>query len=255
MSKIAHIIYGVSASGKSELAKTLFEPDTVYINRDLERKRFLGLKPNDDVWSQYSFQRHVELGVSRICEELLEEAMDFYDPIVIDSTNLRVRDRRQMIERLEKNGYEVVLHNTTITDDLNVYFKTNDSRKSGRLPHWVIHNQFLRQAMNDDLPDEIFQEANVLLVELEDMNEVALKALASNSESPEWDYIQFISTRNAFDYEELEYSLFMMGFDMTKHRLFMKPNDKEMSVAEYKDLIYSKCLLNKNLVKESMMVC
>lgn len=135
----AYVTIGISASGKSTLAKKLCEElGLVEINRD--NIRFGKIDVGGD-WSSYQMNRENENRVTNIFYDEIKESSDNKKDIIISDTNLNMKYLKQMIYKLDKLGYEICLIEMSISlaDAINYDYKRERS-----VGHDVIEKQYSR---------------------------------------------------------------------------------------------------------------
>lgn len=128
--KTLYIMSGISGSGKSTVAKTLF-PFATYLNADSIRRELTGDESdqtrNTDVF-KVLYERlkwFVEIGVS---------------DIIVDNTSLTVHDRKKIIDHAKKYGdIHVVI--VFIKPDIGLAIYRNSMRER-KVPIDVIRRQF-----------------------------------------------------------------------------------------------------------------
>ena len=101
----AHIMIGISGSGKSTYVKEHATPDSVVVNNDSARRRFVGINPEDNLWDYYKFDKNVESQVKSEIDALINHALYNDKDLWIDNTNLTVAKNKHLKEFLEQLGY------------------------------------------------------------------------------------------------------------------------------------------------------
>jgi predicted kinase len=170
--KIAHIIWGCSASGKSTIAANILDNylhqgyDGVILERDEIRKSILKdrCEYSHDVnfWSQWKFTKENEAQVTQIFENCLEAYIkqDQF-ALIISDTNLQEKYRLPLIKRLEEAGFTVIVQRV---DEEYRTLLERDSKRKDSVGQQVIARQYaqwLRQVYslpeinNNDLPRAI----------------------------------------------------------------------------------------------------
>lgn len=132
----AIITVGISASGKTTFAKSLVEQGWFDINRDWIR--FNIVCPGAD-WGTYRFTRKRERDVTTIQEDMVMEAAENQNNIVISDTNLNPNTRQKWVEVLTDLGYSVEIKDFPIT--LEEAYKRDQLRVNG-VGREVIYQQW-----------------------------------------------------------------------------------------------------------------
>lgn len=270
----AYIFYGVSASGKSRYASNLLRElrennsIAIYINRDTTRREVLGLQHYHNLWHKYKFKKDVELKVTELCNNQLNQAIQNNKDIIIDNTHLNLEERNKLVSFLKSKSYQVELINFTGTEKLWRYIRDNKKRRDSLPSSGIINDQFIRQCINKDVPEWIFQEARIALVDIDgtvahnnghrdyfDYKKVdkdlpiqhTIEVIQALYETDRIDYIQFLSGRESTCYDLTLQWLEKQGFDMSIHNLFMRlKNDRRKDLIIKKEIL-DNCLLNKNI--------
>lgn len=110
----AYVTVGVSASGKSSLAKKMMEEGKVQgiVERDQIRRNLF----NFQQWSEYKFSRQKESQVSDIHCAMIEGFASLGDcNIIVSDTNLNESHRNALIAFLESVGFEVEVIDCDVT--------------------------------------------------------------------------------------------------------------------------------------------
>lgn len=106
--KRPHLIvtYGMSASGKSTVSRSLLELlGAVRVRSDVERKRLFGLKPDDDGQSALGkgiYSTEATEKTYRKLEELAAKIIDAGYPVIVDAVFLNYQEREHF-RKLAKN--------------------------------------------------------------------------------------------------------------------------------------------------------
>lgn len=132
----AVITVGISASGKSTLAKEYVEKGYTEVNRDWIR--FNVVKPGAD-WRTYKFNKTNEAEVDRIQGQMVMEAWGNCKNVIISDTNLNANTRHKMIESLKDLGYDVEIVAVPVT--LAEAYKRDAFRENG-VGQAVIYRQW-----------------------------------------------------------------------------------------------------------------
>lgn len=140
--KTAIITVGVSASGKSTLAKYLIEnreedEDFVEINRD--NIRFSEIDPGGD-WSTYIFNDENEIAVTKIFKQQLLNAVQQNKSVILSNTNLNRKNYKRDLDVLISNGYNVAF--VVLNIPLDVCIKRDASRGKMSVGEDVIRKQY-----------------------------------------------------------------------------------------------------------------
>jgi predicted ABC-type ATPase len=138
-----YVMIGLPASGKSTFMNFVYDPefsDTVFVystDNVLERiAKQLG-KTYDDV-----FQNHIDSAKTE-SDIWLAEAIKMKVDIYCDQTNLGVKKRRGIIDKMKRAGYDVeaiVFRAPESEDDIIEWNHRLKSRKGKTIPDNVIHN-------------------------------------------------------------------------------------------------------------------
>lgn len=129
----AWITVGISASGKTHWTQ---EQDAVDINRDWIR--FNIIAPGTD-WGSYKFNKTKENEVTKIQEQMVMDALEKGQDVVISDTNLNPVTRTKWIQLLTILGYEVEIKEFDV--DLETAYKRDSLRKNG-VGQNVIYSQY-----------------------------------------------------------------------------------------------------------------
>lgn len=134
--KKAYITIGVSASGKSTLAKEYLakHPNLVEVNRD--HTRFNVISPGAN-WSNYNFKHEKE--VSEYQEQLIESASQNNHDIIVSDTNINKKYRDQLIKKLDNLGYQIEIINLDLP--YKELIKRDNLRENG-VGESVIYRQY-----------------------------------------------------------------------------------------------------------------
>lgn len=132
----AVITVGVSASGKSTLAKEYVNKGYVEINRDWIR--FNIVQPGAN-WSNYKWKN--EKTVNEIEGKMVMEAWSDEKNIIISNTNLNGGVRTMMIDSLKDLGYDVEVISLDVTREEAV---KRDNLRANGVGESVIYKQHLQ---------------------------------------------------------------------------------------------------------------
>lgn len=268
----AHIMIGISGSGKSTYVKEHATPGSVVVNNDSIRRRFVGINPEDNLWDYYKFDKNVESQVKSETDALINHAFYNNKDLWIDNTNLTIAKNEHLKEFLEKLGYEVYFHNLNTSSNINTYLYRNQQRVNELKPS-VINDQYIRACINNYVDFETGDrvQARIALVDID-----GTVADHCNQRSPfDWskvyndkprlyvietlnalynfgsiDFIQFLSGRESICYDHTMLWLQdVAGFDMTKHRLLMRQRRDNRKDVIIKSEIYENCIKDKYEIK------
>ena len=98
----AHIMIGISASGKSTYVKEHATSDSVVVNNDSIRRRFVNINPEDNLWDYYKFDKNVESQVKSETDALINHAFYNNKDLWIDNTNLTASKNEHLKKHLKK---------------------------------------------------------------------------------------------------------------------------------------------------------
>ena len=84
----AHVMIGISGSGKSTYVKKHATTDSVIINNDSVRRRCLNIDPKDNLWDYYKFDKNVESQVKSEINNLINYGFYNNKDLWIVNTNL-----------------------------------------------------------------------------------------------------------------------------------------------------------------------
>ena len=268
----AHIMIGISGSGKSTYVKEHTTPGSVIVNNDSARRRFVGINSEDNLWDYYKFDKNVESQVKSEIDALINHALYNDKDLWIDNTNLTVAKNKHLKEFLEQLGYEVHFHNLNTSSNINTYLYNNQQRIN-RLKPSVINDQYIRVCINNYVNFETGDrvQARIALVDIDgtvadhfnerspfDWSKVSndrprpyvietLKALYNFGSI---DFIQFLSGRESICYDDTMIWLQnVAGFDMTRHRLLMRQRKDNRKDVIIKSEIYENCIKDKYEIK------
>ena len=268
----AHIMIGISASGKSTYVKEHATSNSVIINNDNARRRFVGINPEDNLWDYYKFDKNVESQVKSETDALINDAFYNNKDLWIDNTNLTAIKNENLKKFLEQLGYEVHFHNLNISSNINTYLCRNQQRINELKPS-VINDQYIRACINNYVDFETGDrvQSRIALVDIDgtvadhcnqrspfDWSRVSndrprpyvietLKALYNFGSI---DFIQFLSGRESICYDDTMIWLQnVAGFDMTRHRLLMRQRKDNRKDVIIKSEIYENCIKDKYEVK------
>lgn len=105
--------------------------------------------------------------VTNLCNNQLNQAIQNNKDIIIDNTHLNLEERNKLVSFLESKSYQVELINFTNTEKLRQYVKDNKERRDSLPNSGIINDQFIRQCINKDVPEWVFQEAKIALVDID----------------------------------------------------------------------------------------
>ena len=265
----AHIMIGISASGKSTYVKEHATSNSVIINNDSARRRFVGIKPEDNLWNYYKFDKNVESQVKSEINNLINYGFQYKKDLWIDNTNLTAIKNENLKKFLEQLGYEVHFHNLNTSSNINTYLYRNQQRIDELKPS-VINDQYIRACINNYVDFETGDrvQARIALVDIDGTvaikcnrspfeynkaandtpNQYVIDTINALYETKRIDYIQFLSGRESYSYELTRDWLIRHGFDMNKHRLLMRRTGDHRKDAIIKQEIYETCL-KQNAIK------
>ena len=268
----AHIMIGISASGKSTYVKEHATPGSVIVNNDSVRRRCLNIDPKDNLWDYYKFDKNIESQVKSETDALINDAFYNNKDLWIDNTNLTAIKNENLKKFLEQLGYEVHFHNLNISSNINTYLCRNQQRINELKPS-VINDQYIRACINNYVDFETGDrvQSRIALVDIDgtvadhcnqrspfDWSRVSndrprpyvietLKALYNFGSI---DFIQFLSGRESICYDDTMLWLQnVAGFDMTRHRLLMRQQKDNRKDVLIKSEIYENCIKDKYEVK------
>ena len=263
---------GISASGKSTYVKEHATSNSVIINNDNARRRFVGINPEDNLWDYYKFDKNVESQVKSETDALINDAFYNNKDLWIDNTNLTAIKNENLKKFLEQLGYEVHFHNLNISSNINTYLCRNQQRINELKPS-VINDQYIRACINNYVDFETGDrvQSRIALVDIDgtvadhcnqrspfDWSRVSndrprpyvietLKALYNFGSI---DFIQFLSGRESICYDDTMIWLQnVAGFDMTRHRLLMRQRKDNRKDVIIKSEIYENCIKDKYEIK------
>lgn len=100
------ILVGISGSGKSTWTREYIQknPDTLRINRDDIRKSLVGTLKN---YYQNKNIKYLENTVTNISEHILQKLLASNFSIIIDNTNLKIKDIERILELTKNMLYEI----------------------------------------------------------------------------------------------------------------------------------------------------
>ena len=268
----AHIMIGISASGKSTYVKEHATSNSVIINNDNARRRFVGISPEDNLWDYYKFDKNIESQVKSEADALINHAFYNKKDLWIDNTNLTAIKNENLKKFLEQLGYEVYFHNLNTSSNINTYLYRNQQRINELKPS-VINDQYIRACINNYVDFETGDrvQARIALVDIDgtvadhcnqrshfDWFKVyndkprfyvieTLKALYNFGSI---DFIQFLSGRESICYNDtMVWLQDVAGFDMTRHRLLMRQQKDNRKDVLIKSEIYENCIKDKYDIK------
>ena len=263
---------GISASGKSTYVKEHATSNSVIINNDNARRRFVGINPEDNLWDYYKFDKNVESQVKSEINNLINYGFQYKKDLWIDNTNLTAIKNENLKKFLEQLGYEVHFHNLNTSSNINTYLYRNQQRINELKPS-VINDQYIRACINNYVDFETGDrvQSRIALVDIDgtvadhclqrsplDWFKVSnnrprlyvietLKALYNFGSI---DFIQFLSGRESICYDDTMLWLQnVAGFDMTRHRLLMRQQKDNRKDVFIKSEIYENCIKDKYEVK------
>ena len=157
---VAILTVGISASGKSTWAEKKIReggflvcpldysskiPKWVEVNRDKARATlFPGLALKEQMrpnWDKYRFTKDRERRVTDYCNDLIKNAYDHGQNIIVSDTNLNSNTRENLKTFFEGYDYEVLIEEFPIS--LDEAYK-RDSMRLGGVGQGVIYKQYLR---------------------------------------------------------------------------------------------------------------
>ena len=155
--KMVVVFFGMTASGKSTLAKVWAEVyQAAYHNTDRIRKELAGMKPSDKGANQVAQGIYSAAFTAKTYEAMLDCArQDFvhgYDIVVLDGSYSKQRDRNQVKRLTEEVGAGVVFIFCTCSDGevrrrLELRAKDTEAVSDGS---WEV---YLHQKNNFEIPD------------------------------------------------------------------------------------------------------
>lgn len=259
---------GISGSGKSTYVKEHATPNSVIINNDSARRRFVGINQEDNLWDYYKFDKNVESQVKSEINDLINYGFQYKKDLWIDNTNLTAINNERLKERLEQLGYEVCFHNLNTSSNINRYLYRNQQRINKLQPS-VINDQYIRACINNYVDFETSDrvQARIALVDIDGTvaikcdrspfeynkadndtpNQYVIDTINALYETKRIDYIQFLSGRESYSYELTRNWLIRHGFDMNKHRLLMRKTKDCRRDSIIKNEIYESCLKQNNI--------
>lgn len=137
------VLVGLPASGKSTLMSFVDDPefsDTVFVystDNILERTAKQLGKTYDDVFEKHIKSAQLEADI------WLAEAIKMKVDVYWDQTNLGVKKRRNIIEKMKKEGYSVeaiVFLPPETEEDIIEWNRRLRSREGKTIPDHIIHN-------------------------------------------------------------------------------------------------------------------
>ena len=134
----AIITLGISASGKSTLAKVVPYKE---INRD-DIRFGLVMQGAKGGWKKYKFSKENENRVTEIELKMFHDAAANKEDIIISNTNLNKNIRQQWIDRCIKAGYNVKI--AVLNVPLEVAKERDSSRGEKMVGSGVIESQFVK---------------------------------------------------------------------------------------------------------------
>ena len=268
----AHVMIGISGSGKSTYVKKHAISGSVIVNNDSIRRHSLNISPKHNLWDHYKFDKTVESQVKSETNALINYAFHYKKDLWIDNTNLTATKNEHLKEFLEKLNYEVCFHNLNTSSNINTYLHQNQQRINKLQPS-VINDQYIRACINNYVDFETGDrvQARIALVDID-----GTVADHCNQRSPfDWskisndkprsyvietlnalynfgsiDFIQFLSGRDSICYEDtILWLQNVAGFDMTRHRLLMRQQKDNRKDVLIKSEIYENCIKDKYEVK------
>lgn len=139
--KTCYVMVGLPASGKSTFIKDMcaMDPDAFVYSTDniLERIASQLGKTYDDVFSKHISYAQTEADI------WLDEAIKNDLNIIWDQTNLGVKKRRNIINRMNRKGYRVeciAFRMPQSVDDITEWNARLHSRKGKTIPENIIQN-------------------------------------------------------------------------------------------------------------------
>lgn len=142
--KTAIVTVGISASGKSTFAREWVEADKgnrIEINRDNIRRHLAEFGGGLFSWDTWKWNKEGE--VTRIADDMFDEAARAGDAVIISDTNLNPKYRAALIAKLNLYGYEVEVMDFPIS--IEEAWK-RDAKRADGVGHSVIakqHDQWL----------------------------------------------------------------------------------------------------------------
>lgn len=142
--KKVYILIGCGGSGKSTRARELTNIDTIIVERDMAREQLIvskcsEWKPHYNLWCYWKFKW--EKTIDLIIEDMFNLCIDLNKNIVISNTNLNPLKVKELRDKFEALGYEVieeVIGGELTLDDL---WKRNLNRKNV-LSHDVVAKHY-----------------------------------------------------------------------------------------------------------------
>lgn len=187
----AVVTVGVSASGKSTYAAELVKQGYTEINRDWIRFNIVCPGAN---WSNWKWKREKE--VSRIHGQMIMEAWERSENIVVSDTNLATGRRESLVQHLTDLGYEVEIK--VMECQLETAWKRDNLRANG-VGENVIYGQnlsfldFMNRKVyvpNPELPDTIIVDVDGTIAQMHDRGAFEWKKVGQDL--PRWFIIQMV---------------------------------------------------------------
>lgn len=139
--KTCYVMVGLPASGKSTFIKDMFDmdPDAFVYSTDniLERIASQLGKTYDDVFSKHISSAQTEADI------WLDDAIKNGLNVIWDQTNLGVKKRRNIINRMNRKGYRIeciAFRMPQSVDDITEWNGRLHSRKGKTIPENIIQN-------------------------------------------------------------------------------------------------------------------
>ena len=166
----AIITVGISASGKTTLAKEMEKKGYRDINRDYIR--FNLVAPGKD-WSNYKFNGKNEKEVTEIQGKMIMESWADGQNIIISDTNLNSGRRAQLVNKLKDLGYDVEIRSFPITRELAV--KRDNLRPNGvgesviyrQFSDWNDYNGRITYVADDNLPKAVIFDVDGTIAQMD----------------------------------------------------------------------------------------
>ncbi len=136
-----YITVGASSTGKSSWAEQKIKETDNIVNINRDDIRFANNK--DAGWSEYEYTKSNELRVSKIVDEMFEQAVKDGKDVIMSNNNLTNSYRNNLIKKGKAFGYTIIC--VLFETSLHTLLKRNKVRKR-QLDESVIktqHNWYL----------------------------------------------------------------------------------------------------------------
>lgn len=132
-----YITVGASSTGKSYWAEQKIKETDNIVNINRDDIRFANNK--DAGWSEYEYTKSNELQVSKIVDELFEQAVTTGKDIIMSNNNLTHSYRNNLIKKGKRLGYTIIC--VLFETSLHTLLKRNKVRKR-QLEKSVVERQY-----------------------------------------------------------------------------------------------------------------